>query len=1372
MHPVQVEAPVGPKNLVAMLGIGFVVYLALGVLGMNLAIIPGYASPIFPAAGFAVAFLLWAGQRSWPAIFLGSLAMNLGIVLLHGNLGWRSAALAVGIATGATLQALAGRWWVVRGVKDAWQTLEDERTIVRCLALAGPLACLIAPSIAVPLLYWAQLVPGAACLYAWLNWWFGDMMGVLIVLPLSLAVFYHRQALWRGRLTTLMLPMLVALGLVGAAFVFSTEWERSQDKLDIGHYGETLAQGLNQRLVVHQEALSALHRLFEVTPDMNVSQFEHFTRMTLQENPDIFALSINPFVRAPKRKVFEHDMAARAAVRGFEIKEYDSHHRLVRAAERPSYVALGLMSSLQGHQSDIGYDINSDPVRHNAIARAKLSAAPAVTVPLQLDQDKQTQDKQTQDKQTQDNQTHIGVLLLYPAYDRKHGTDIGENALLGFAGSVIKVDKMVEIATHTATIPELVFRVEDVQTPPEQSLLYSSNLKASPRKGDYLWQKEITIADRLWRISVFPTAEFMAQRSHWATLWVATFGLALAVLLQMLLLGATGKTAVIQRKVREQTAQLQVTSQALEDQNAQLNALVTQQKRTEDDLRISRQHYVTLINNLNDVLFTLTLNGVIDYVSPQWTTLLGHEVHEVVGQPFAMFIHPEDVSVCLAAIQRILETGANQNGIEFRVRRKDGSYIWGSANGSCIRDTSTGFVTLIGMARDIHQSKLDQQALLSSMSLLHATFDAINNGVLVIGIDGIITHYNQRFVKLWRIPPSLFDAPNHDALLAFAATQVAQPDHFLAKTRALYDDPKARSDDIFELADGRVFRRTSHPQVIGDTVVGRVWSFEDISKLKRAEKVALAANRSKSEFLANMSHEIRTPMNGVIGMVDLLQQSELSHEQYRMLSTIHQSSMALLRILNDILDYSKIEAGKLTVEHIATPLHDVAQGAVQLLTGSAKAKSIDLSVWVAPELPQWIYSDPTRLRQVLINLMGNAIKFTRNRADRPAQVALRIEPCTLASGDPGVHLRVIDNGEGMSDEVVQRLFQPFTQADASISRKYGGTGLGLAISMELARLMGGQIRVHSKMFEGSEFTVELPLQAALPPSLQHGVVLENETLTKRLAPSIEQAVASGQLILLADDNETNREVMSEQVRLLGYAAEVVEDGVSALEKWRTGRFALLLTDCHMPLMDGFDLTALIRFEEGADHHIPIIAVTANAMQGEAQRCLDSGMDDYLSKPLRMTELGPMLAKWLPPRASDETPATVASTVAEDEDGGQAPHAPTSVPIWDANALNELVGDNPEMHQRLLAKFLQNTKAQITVIQDAAQAGNLQSLADETHALKSAARTVGAFALGVLCQNIETAATDRDTAVSIALTADMSHAFNQVQALIDAHLATS
>jgi signal transduction histidine kinase/CHASE1-domain containing sensor protein len=595
MNNVQIEAPVSPGKFVAMLCVASMVYLALGILGINFAIGPGYASPIFPAAGFAVAFLLWSGKRSWPAIWVGSLALNVNIAWSHGDLSWRGAALGMGIATACTLQALAARWLVVHGVKDGWRTLEEERTIVRCLALAGPFACLIASSIAVPLLYWAQLVPGAGCLYAWWNWWFGDMMGVLVVMPLSLAIFHNPQALWRGRLMTLILPMLIALGLVGGAFIVSAKWERSQEKLDISRHGEALAQRLEQRLIAHQEALSALRRLFEVTPDMNYSQFEYFTRITLQDNPDIFALSINPYVLAPQRLAFEREMAHRAEVSGFEIKERDSHRRLIRAANRPDYVPVGLIAPLEGNRPAIGYDIYSDAVRHKAIDHAKLSAAPAVTAPLQL---------------VQENKKRIGVLLLHPAYDRRQYADTNKIVLTGFAVGVIKVDQMVEIATHAASIPELVFRVDDATVPPDQSLLYHSNASVSPRKGDYLWQKELTMADRPWRLSVFPTAQFLAQRSHWATLLVGAGGLALAVLLQVLLLVATGKTAVVQRKVREQTAQLQVTSNTLEDQNAQLNALFT----------LSPDGFVAFSSDAR-----------VRFVNPAFFAMTGIEPNDVVG---------------------------------------------------------------------------------------------------------------------------------------------------------------------------------------------------------------------------------------------------------------------------------------------------------------------------------------------------------------------------------------------------------------------------------------------------------------------------------------------------------------------------------------------------------------------------------------------------------------------------------------------------------------------------------------------------------------------------------------------------------------------
>lgn len=651
---------------------------------------------------------------------------------------------------------------------------------------------------------------------------------------------------------------------------------------------------------------------------------------------------------------------------------------------------------------------------------------------------------------------------------------------------------------------------------------------------------------------------------------------------------------------------------------------------------------------------------------------------------------------------------------------------------------------------------------------------------------------------------------------------------------------------------------------------------EQNDALKLARRQAEAASRAKSDFLANMSHEIRTPMNGVIGMVDILQETPLAADQHRMLDTIHGSSLALLHILNDILDYSKMEAGKLAMESLPTHLRDAVESAAQLMSTSSAAKAVELSVFVSPELPIWIYSDPTRLRQVLLNLLGNAIKFTGGGSDRVGRVILRVQPSTQPDGRPGIELQVIDNGIGISTQEMGKLFQPFCQADESTARKFGGAGLGLSITWRLVELLQGQIRVHSTPGVGSVFTVVLPLLAApagrpmpvepslagvhvvgvtrdveaggifrsycaaagahaivvadlvdarqaLQAALQTGVPMVlalglavtepasaldlpagigvvrfarrsdhtafgNEItvpvrplcytdLIRALAlaagrlnapdvpghlrhgehrrsrrvepPTVPQAVDTQQLILLAEDNETNRDVVQEQLRLLGYAVEVAADGAVALQMWRNGlvaekaspagRYALLLTDCHMPNLDGFELTAAIRRAEPEGTRLPIIAVTANAMQGEAERCCQRGMDDYLSKPLRLNELAPMLAKWLPLLKKADGSAQAALPA---PDLGRA-ESTAEVAIWDASALIDLVGDNPALHRRLLEKFLLNAHMQVLAIQSAAVAGDLHTLAGVAHTLKSAARSVGALALGALCQSLETAGRTND-----------------------------
>ena len=646
------------------------------------------------------------------------------------------------------------------------------------------------------------------------------------------------------------------------------------------------------------------------------------------------------------------------------------------------------------------------------------------------------------------------------------------------------------------------------------------------------------------------------------------------------------------------------------------------------------------------------------------------------------------------------------------------------------------------------------------------------------------------------------------------------------------------------------------------------------AELREARQAAEAANQAKSLFLATVSHEIRTPMNGVLGMLEVLEHGQLSAHQRDSVGTMRASATTLLTLIDDILDFSKIEAGRIDLERTPLSVPDLVEELCASQATVAQRRGVALRVFVDPLIPERVVGDDTRLRQVLSNLVGNAIKFSASLPDRPGMVAVR---ATLLADDPlRITFAVEDNGIGIEETAQARLFAPFTQAQASTTRRFGGTGLGLAISRRLVELMGGEIDVTSRPGEGSRFTVTLPFERAAeqPPReladlsglhcyllddgeiftealasyLRHAgataqrvtdvaqtlhatvadggeptvfvlgetayelersgdrprrlryvrigrgrrrrarlltpdcVTLDADALNRKTflhavavaagrespellgdrttdtlpgksvpPPTVAQARAENRLILVAEDDVVSQKVIREQLALLGYAAEVVDDGTTALARWRDGGFAVLITDLHMPEMDGYTLAAEIRRNESPGHRIPIVALTANALRGEAARVKAEGMDDCLTKPVPMSVLGRVLRTWLPPP----------SDAAVVQPGGTSQASDTTRAL-DPAVLPRFVGDDRAKVRRFLAMYADEAARAAGELRAAAADRDHERLQAIAHKLKSSSRWVGAVPLGELCDELESLAKRGDQAAIEQAMARFDRLFAELQ----------
>jgi len=743
---------------------------------------------------------------------------------------------------------------------------------------------------------------------------------------------------------------------------------------------------------------------------------------------------------------------------------------------------------------------------------------------------------------------------------------------------------------------------------------------------------------------------------------------------------------------------------------------ITKEKESDKQIREFESRFRKALERVGDNAWEHNFKTGKTYFSNTSSLLMDFNIGEHVDNAtfWWSLVHPDDITMLEENNEAYLSGQRDNHSLEYRIVNKEQQVRWVLDRGVVIeRDAQQLPVRIAGTHTDITNRKQAEQSLLVNEEKYRSIIANMNLGLLEVNLDEIILFANNSFCEMSGYSPEdLIGKKAAELFVRGANAEIAETKNEMRK---------AGVSDAYEIGVTNKKGEQKWWLVSGapryddqDRLVGSIGIHLDITAQKNLELELLDARESaeqsaaaKEIFLANMSHEIRTPMNAIIGMGRQLQRTSLNDQQHFYLETINKAAEHLLVLINDILDISKIEAGKLNLEYIGFRPDEVINHCIQVMEHKAEEKGLKLLKENMPDKSIVFLGDPYRLTQILLNLLSNAIKFTE---EGKVTVSCLMQP--VLDNRQLIILSVKDTGIGMDAEFLNSIFRKFTQEEQSTARKYGGTGLGMSISKQLTELMNGQIEVSSKKGEGSTVTLTIPFDVGA-----------EEDVPQTKGKVIDSSILKEKKILLVEDNEMNRLVATTLLENYGVQMEEVFNGAEAVRALKNNFYDLVLMDVQMPVLNGLDATRIIRQE--VNQFVPIIALTANAIKGEAEKCIKAGMNDYISKPFEEEELINAIARWLGEGPESFTPSQ--SSVMDNK---------PIAPLYELNKLERIAQNNQPFILKMVTLFTRQAPADVTEIEAALEKHEYNSLRSVAHRMKPSLDNMGIQSLYEVIREIE------------------------------------